>query len=247
MKNKKGLIIAIILLIIIIIIAITVVLMQNSNSIKPEDTLNTYVSYINDKNYDGMYDLLTMDSKSKITKDDFIKKNKNIYEGIDSLDIKINIQEVNDEKNKTKVVYDEEMFTSAGKVKFSNSANLLKENDEYKIEWATTLIFPELKEGYKVRVKSLKGTRGSILDRNGNRLAYNGIISSVGIVPGKLGDDKENKISAISELTGVSVSSINNSLSASYVKDDTFVPIKNISKNDTELKEKLLRNIRDIN
>ena len=239
MKNKKGLVIGAILLIIILVVVMAI-LFQNSDSIKPEDTLNKYISYINDKNYDEMYNLLTDNSKSKISKEDFVTKNKNIYEGIDSLDVKINVTEVKEESNKTKVIYDEEMFTSAGKVNFSNSANLVKQNEEYKLEWSTTLIFPELKEGYKVRVKTLKGTRGSILDRDGNKLAYNGTISSVGIVPGKLGENKDENIAKISELTGVSVDAINNYLSASYVKDDTFVPIKKVSKDATELKEKLL-------
>ena len=54
------------------------------------------------------------------------------------------------------------MYTSAGKVDFSNSVNLVKEDKQYKIDWSTTLIFPELKEGYKVRVKTLKANRGAI-------------------------------------------------------------------------------------
>ena len=44
----------------------------------------------------------------------------------------------------------------------------------------------------------------------------------------------------ISELTGVSVDYINKQLSASYVKDDTFVPIKKVSASNDELKDKLL-------
>ena len=97
-----------------------------------------------------------------------------------------------------------------------------------------------MQRDYKVRVETLSGKRGSILDRNGNPLAYDGTISQVGIVPGKLGDNREESISRISELTGVSVETINNYLSASYVKDDTFVPIRKVSKDDTELKEQLL-------
>lgn len=240
MKNKNGLIIGLIVLVVIAIVIISIVVI-NLNSNKPEDTLNTYISYINDKNYEGMYDLLSNDSKSKISREDFITKNRNIYEGIDSLDIKVDIQEAKKENNKTKVIYNQEMYTSAGKVDFSNSAIFIKEDNSYKIEWSTTLIFPELKEGYKVRVKKLKGDRGTISDREGNKLAYDGVISSVGIVSGKLGDNKDDNISKISKLTGVSVDTINKYLSATYVKDDTFVPIKKVSKDSTELKEKLLQ------
>ncbi len=217
MKNKKGLIIGLVILLIMVIIIVTVITL-NLNKENPEDVLNTYITYINDKNYDGMYDLLSSSSKSSISKEDFITKNKNIYEGIDSLDIKIDIKETKKESKNIKILYNEQMYTSAGKVDFSNSVNLVKEDKQYKIDWSTTLIFPELKEGYKVRVKTLKANRGAILDRDGNKLAYDGKVSSVGIVPGKLGDNKDESISKISELTGVSIETINKYLSARLCK-----------------------------
>ena len=193
MKNKKGLIIGLVILLVMVIIIVTVITL-NLNKENPEDVLNTYIAYINDKNYDGMYELLSSSSKSSISKEDFITKNKNIYEGIDSLDIKIDIKETKKESKNIKILYNEQMYTSAGKVDFSNSVNLVKEDKQYKIDWSTTLIFPELKEGYKVRVKTLKANRGAILDRDGNKLAYDGKVSSVGIVPGKLGDNKDESI-----------------------------------------------------
>lgn len=217
MKNKKGLIIGLVILLVMVIIIVTVITL-NLNKENPEDVLNTYITYINDKNYDGMYDLLSSSSKSSISKEDFITKNKNIYEGIDSLDIKIDIKETKKESKNIKILYNEQMYTSAGKVDFSNSVNLVKEDKQYKIDWSTTLIFPELKEGYKVRVKNLKANRGAILDRDGNKLAYDGKVSSVGIVPGKLGDNKDESISKISELTGVSIETINKYLSARLCK-----------------------------
>jgi len=217
MKNKKGLIIGLVILLVMVIIIVTVITL-NLNKENPEDVLNTYIAYINDKNYDGMYELLSSSSKSSISKEDFITKNKNIYEGIDSLDIKIDIKETKKESKNIKILYNEQMYTSAGKVDFSNSVNLVKEDKQYKIDWSTTLIFPELKEGYKVRVKTLKANRGAIIDRDGNKLAYDGKVSSVGIVPGKLGDNKDESISKISELTGVSIETINKYLSARLCK-----------------------------
>lgn len=133
------------------------------------------------------------------------------------------------------------MGVSAGTIEFSNIVNLVKENKEYKINWSSSLIFPELSDTSKVRVSTLKSERGEILDRNGKKLAENGTASSVGIVPGKLSENKEQDIAKVSELTGVSVEYINEQITASYVKDDTFVPIKKVSKDNTELKEKLLQ------
>ena len=57
---------------------------------------------------------------------------------------------------------------------------------------------------------------------------------------GKLGENKTQSISKISELTGVSVEYINEQLNASWVKDDTFVPIKKIAETDVDLKQALL-------
>ena len=132
------------------------------------------------------------------------------------------------------------MVTSAGTISFDNEAYFVKEDKEYKLEWSSSLIFPQLQRDYKVRVETLSGKRGSILDRNGNPLAYDGIVAQVGIVPGKLGDNREENIPRIAELTGVSVETINNYLSASYVQDDTFVPVRKISDDNTELKAQFL-------
>ena len=240
MKNKKMVIGIIIAVILIVAIVIGIVVM-NMPKEKPEEVLNAYFSSINDKKYEEMYNYLSSSSKESINQENFVTRNENIYEGIDSSNIKINVKEVTRENKKKKVSYTEEMVTSAGTIRFDNEAYFVKEDKEYKLEWSSSLIFPELQRDYKVRVETLSGKRGSILDRNGNKLAYDGTISQVGIVPGKLGENKEENIQKISELTGVSVETINNYLSASYVKDDTFVPVRKVAKSDTELKEQLLQ------
>ena len=240
MKNKKVLI-GIIVIILIIVGIVTGIVIANMPKEKPEEVLNKYFSAINEKKYEEMYTYLTTSSQNSISQEDFVTRNKNIYEGIDSSNIKIEIKEVSDENKNKKITYTEQMVTSAGNISFDNQVILKKEDKQYKIDWSSSLIFPELQKDYKVRVETLSGKRGSILDRNGNKLAYDGTISQVGIVPGKLGENKEENIQKISELTGVSVETINNYLSASYVKDDTFVPVRKISKDNTQLKESLLQ------
>lgn len=240
MKNKKVLI-GIIVIILIIVGIVTGIVIANMPKEKPEEVLNKYFSAINEKKYEEMYTYLTTSSQNSISQEDFITRNKNIYEGIDSSNIKIEIKEVSEENKNKKITYTEQMVTSAGNISFDNQVILKKEDKQYKIDWSSSLIFPELQKDYKVRVETLSGKRGSILDRNGNKLAYDGTISQVGIVPGKLGENKEENIQKISELTGVSVETINNYLSASYVKDDTFVPVRKISKDNTQLKESLLQ------
>ena len=92
----------------------------------------------------------------------------------------------------------------------------------------------------KVRVKTIEAKRGSILDRNGEYLATNGVASKIGLVPGKMSDNREEDIAKIAELLNMTSDGINSELSASYVKADTFVPLKTVGKNEMELKNKLL-------
>ena len=132
------------------------------------------------------------------------------------------------------------MNTSAGEISFTNEASVIKEDKKYKINWKNSLIYPYLNENDKIRVKTLKSERGNIYDRNNILLAGKGNISSIGLVPGKMSENKEEDIQKLSTILGVSVESINNKLGMSYVKDDTFVPIKNVAKTETQLKERAL-------
>ena len=176
MKNKK-LIFTILSIIIVIVIIIAIFIINNKKE-KPQDVLNTYISLLNEQNYEELYNLISKESQEKISKEDFITRNKNIYDGIDAYSIKIEIQEVEKTKSEVKVKYNQNMSTSAGEVQFSNTANLRKEDKIYKIDWSSKMIFPYLTDTDKVRVSTIKASRGEILDRNDKKLAENGTISS---------------------------------------------------------------------
>lgn len=243
-KNKKLLIIITILIIIAIIIAIGTFMynkkIQNTNN--PNRVLKEYMSYIKDEKYEEMYDMLDEKSKSSITKEEFIKRNKNIYEGIQVNNININdTQTIQLEKDKIKLIYMTNMNSIAGNLDFSNEMILIKDQEnKYKIQWSSELIFPELENEDKVRISTLNAKRGKIIDRNDVVIAGPGKASSVGLVPGKMGQDKEADIGKIAQLLDVSIESINKQLNASYVKDDTFVPIKTIAIDNTALEQSLL-------
>lgn len=243
MKNKKVIIPIIVLLIILVAsgIAIGIHYTNKNNEKNAKEILISYIELINNKEYEKMYEQITKESQQKIKSEDFIARNKNIYEGIDAKGIKIEIQNCEKENGKFNIEYKEKMYTSAGEVEFNNNAILEKQEKEYKISWSSKLIFPELGDNDKVRVEAIKAKRGEIIDRNGISLAKDGKIASVGIVPGKLGENKEENLKKISELIGVSTDYIKEQLQKSYVKEDTFVPIKKISNSDNELKEKLLQ------
>ena len=238
--NKK-IIIPIISIVIIAIIGITVFIIQK-NKAKPDEIWQKYVTCLNEQKYDEMYDMLTEEAKGRIEKEAFVTRNKNIYEGMDMADMKVEIQNIEKFKDYAKISYKSTMETGAGNIEISNSVKLMKDKKQgYLVDWNHNLIFPQLGATDKVRIKTISAARGEIYDRNDNLLAGGGTALSVGIVPEKLGDSKDESISQIAELLGVTAESINKSLSAGWVKSDSFVPIKKIAKDETELKEKLLQ------
>ena len=229
--STKKIIIIISTIVILIALAIGGYIILNKK--EQENAKNTFLSYIekiNNKEYENLYENITQESKEKISEEDFINRNKNIYEGIEATNIKVEIQNVEKENGIIKISYKEQMDTEAGIIDFENTANVIKDKNEYKIQWSSSMIFPELRDTDKVRIQTLKASRGKILDRNGKALAEDGSVSSVGIVPGKLGENKEENIKQIADLLEVTTEGINSALSASYVKEDTFVPIKKYQK-----------------
>ena len=165
--KKKVVIISVIAVAVIALITVAILVLSKEKQ-NPEEILKIYFAYIEKQNYEEMYNMV----HSNTDKEEFLKRNKNIYEGIHAKKIKIEITSTQNEKNKVIITYLTKMNTSAGDVEFENTAKLSKDDSKkYKIEWSSNLIFPELNNGYKVRVSNTEGKRGNILDRNGNILA----------------------------------------------------------------------------
>ena len=165
--KKKAVIISVVAVAVIALITVAILVLSKEKQ-NPEEILKTYFAYIEKQNYEEMYNMV----HSNTDKEEFLKRNKNIYEGIHAKKIKIEITSTQNEKNKVIITYLTKMNTSAGDVEFENTAKLSKDDSKkYKIEWSSNLIFPELNNDYKVRVSNTEGKRGSILDRNGNILA----------------------------------------------------------------------------
>ena len=170
-KSKKiGIIIGIIVIILLIASVVAWYIISNIDKNTPEEVFSAYMDCLKNKDYEGMYMLVSDSTKSSTDKDTYIARNKNIYEGIEATNIEVsNI--VYNKENKT-INYDMTFDTLAGEIKMSNVATFSRQDDKkYYLNWSSNLIFPDLKEEYKIRVYSNSGDRGEILDRNGKVLA----------------------------------------------------------------------------
>ena len=184
--SRKVFIISLITILLIAVIGYTTYfVMQNIQKATPTETLTEFATHLKNAEYEAMYELLSKESKEKISKEDFIERNKNIYSGISMTDYKLEIKSEEEQENKNYILsYDVYINTaSSGEISFSNTSTLVK-NDEtkkYDLNWTSNFIFPNLNDTDKVRVKTIKAKRGEIIDRNGNLLAGFGDVSSVRI------------------------------------------------------------------
>ena len=212
------------------------------NITKPDELLVTYMSYIQEKKYEEMYQMIDAETSGQISREDFTKRNSAIYEGIEIQNMTTTVISYDEEtpsghssmpfgnkEEKYVVQYQTAFDTAAGNVTFENEAFFLKREDGYKLMWTDSLIYPGLSSTDKVRVSTTQAKRGEILDRNERVLAGAGTASSVGIVPGKL-ENRDSAIEQIAALLEMEPEEIEKKLSAKWVKDDSFVPVKTLRK-----------------
>lgn len=209
----------------------------------PQERFDAYIKLWNEQKFDKMYDYLTEGSKKVISKEDFTNRYQKIYEDLQITDLKMTFKKPEEEelaKDEDSVTYefDSSMNSIAGPIEFTHTAKLKKEEREKKnnwyVDWNTTYIFPQLKDGDKIGISTISPKRGQIFDRASNPLAVNGQVYEVGVIPGKMEGNEGPVIEQLSQLLKMTPEQINKALNASWVKPDLFVPLKKVSVDDTE-------------
>lgn len=215
MNKKRNIIIGLI----VCVLLMTVVFFVFNHGKSNEQVVTEYFELLKKKDYKQMYQMLDQKTVYTPTQKYFIEKHKEIYDVINPSKIQV---KVIDEKDNM-VQYQISMDTVAGKVKYKNKIEIKNEQ----IKFNEQLIFDEFSDKNKVKVITTQPYRGYILDRNGKYLAKQGSAYSFGLVRGKL--NGENDYAQIAKYLETDVETIQKKMSASWIKDDSFVPIKNVS------------------
>ncbi|SFB44704.1 penicillin-binding protein [Cohnella sp. OV330] len=217
-----------------------------------EDAIGAYLKDWQQLDYAGMYAMLTPDARTKLTAEQFAERYGKIYEGIKAE--KLEVEDVSPAPASSssaspastasagpvvqKFQYAVSMNTVAGPVTFKHEGTARKtldgEEQKWRIDWDSSMIFSEMKDGDKVRVQALASERGEIVDRTGEGLAVNGTAPQLGIVPGKLGDDPAAVKAQVAAKLGITVADIDRKLGASWVKPELFVPIGIVDEADMD-------------
>lgn len=210
----------------------------------PTDRLNTYMKLWEDENFSDMYDMLTDETIEKYSIEDFVDRYVKIYEDLEITDLEATYTELTaeelehslEEKAATFPIQ-VKMNSVAGIIKFSSNIELSlvtiddeTEEEEWFVNWDTSLIFPDLVDGAFIKIEKENPRRGDILDRNRIPLAINDVAYEVGLVPELMIDEQKEK-KEVAQLLNMSTETVNDSLSASWVEAHHFVPLKTIPTN----------------
>ena len=216
MEIKKKYIIGISVCVLLIVSVFFIFNQGKSN----EQVVTEYFELLKKKDYKQMYQMLNQKTVYTPTQKYFVEKYKEIYDDIGANNIQVKML---DEKNDI-VKYQISMDTVAGTIEYKNKIGVKNEQ----IQFNNNLIMKDYKDGCKIKVTTYNPEkRGRILDRNGKVLAEDGKGYSVGLVKGKL--NGENDYGQIAKYLETDVETIQKKMSASWIKDDSFVPIKTVS------------------
>ncbi|WP_337019524.1 penicillin-binding transpeptidase domain-containing protein [Oceanobacillus massiliensis] len=223
---------------------------SNDDQVTPNERFGDYVKLWNEGNYEEMYGLFTSGAKEAYPEDQSTLRTEKVFNDLSVSDLKIDYKKLSEEeletameKGSATLPFSVSMETLAGPVTYDYEATLVQEGDEeepnWYVEWDPGFIFPDLKDGGEIDIQSTAPKRGEILDRNQMPLAINDIIYEIGIVPGEMTNPDQAK-AQIADLLGMSTEAIDNALSAGWVEDNLFVPLKNVMPTEEEVLSDLM-------
>jgi penicillin-binding protein len=217
----------------------------------PGETLNSYLTNWSELKYDEMFELTDESTKSQLSKEMFASLYDEFNDTLQTESLtyelaldKDEIDAAGEDADSVDIPVTIQVDFPNGSIKSTMTFPLIKTSEgQWKVKWDHSLIWDGMSEEGSLTKTHAAPTRGEIIDRTGKALAQNGYVIQIGIVPGRLGNMKNEIISDISEAFGISESYITDRLSLSWVGEDTFVDLVKVPKDQ----ESLIKEIRSKN
>jgi penicillin-binding protein 2 len=200
----------------------------------------TVTSYVNDwqsGKYADMYKLLSLTAQQSITETKFVQRYSDIADGVDQTGVSVlpslptDLTPTGNPPSITVPFHVTYHLAVLGDVEEDNQMSLVLENGNWKVNWTPGLIFKDLTATRVVRYDPVNPKRGSVLDRNGNILAEDGTILTVGVVPGQIKNEADllQKLSAYLKIPSDQIKK-----AYAGAQPTWFVPIKDLPAGDSQ-------------
>ena len=207
---------------------------------QPDAVAKSYADAWQKADHQKMWSLLTDSSQQRVGTEGFIGRLPLIADAmtLKTLEVKVGTSSrplVNGSPDARNAIVPLDVIfhtTRVGDIRRTTTLALVysgeKDKGVWKIEWSPEAILPTLSPGRLVRMTRLTTTRGRILARDGTELATFTDAAVVGVVPGQM-RSQAGLMSSLAPVLGVTADSIKAKLAQSWVRDDTFVPIRTLA------------------
>jgi penicillin-binding protein 2 len=191
--------------------------------------------------YNAMWALLTDESRARVGEDGFLKRLPRIAEELTLTSLEATAGAAahpagangSPDPRRATVPLGVTFHTArVGDIKRDTFLSLVltgeKDKAVWKIDWTPEAILPRLMPGRLVRMTRLATSRGRIIARDGTELATFTDAAVVGIVPEQI-KNEPGMLASLSGVLGQKPDDIKAKYTASWVRPDTFVPIKTLA------------------
>jgi penicillin-binding protein 2 len=199
----------------------------------PLPTVEAFFRAWEEEDYEAMYGLLSSSARDALTEEEFVWFHESIMEEatVQSHDLEVgNLVEQAERADADFTLSVDTILLGSQQV--PNQLPLVWEDVGWRVDWSPAVIFPSLTEDDLVYLHRLVASRANIYDRNGQPLAVEGFLVTVGVVP----QDIENEASLLAELSRIlnmTWDDIQSLYTAAGVQPHWFVPLGDISFEDS--------------
>lgn len=217
----------------------------------PEDTLQNYAAAWQSFAFDEMVTLLDEESQQELAGQDWLlsERMSKIYDdlGVDEIEVSFVTLDFKEEEidldEEDELVYpvSVSMATIAGDLKYETDVVLKKqlesesseeEAEKWEVVWHPSHIFLGLEEiTDTIGITTEEPTRGEIFDRNGEGLAVNGKVISVGFQPDRI-EDFEKSTQEVAEILDMDVETVKEKANQYPNNPDWFAEVQQLPLND---------------
>lgn len=179
------------------------------------------------KDYLGMYSLLSPQSQALVDSRTFVEFYEDMMEAATVLSVHAQplsaVQDGERAEFGVRVTWD---TATVGQLTRDHVVDLIFSNGRWGVIWDESLILPELEGGQRLYTEHRIPARANIYDVDGDALAYQGSIITLGVVPGQI-EDEEGLLNALSQVLNMTPEDIKFLYVASL--PDWYVPIGDVT------------------
>ncbi|MGC9396417.1 MAG: penicillin-binding protein 2 [Anaerolineae bacterium] len=193
----------------------------------PESMGRSFLSAWEVGDYAEMYNLLLPSLRAGLTQTDFENAYRSPLDLTTTISVTLTPQTLSVDKDKAWIAFNEVWHTGLfGDLQAANQLSLVKENEQWGIDWHRDTIWPDLASGNTFAIEYQIPPRANIYDHNGTGLAIPSTIVTVGVIPQEI-QDETAVLNALDQVLSLTIEEIQ----ATYAGQPAhwYIPIQDIT------------------